>query len=82
MLLRSLSLSNFHLAEYDVAFNAEIQKSDPGALFFCSYDPRLEPKRKDSAKERVAKKKIKDLYVFFFRHSLPHTAATQTPSLL
>jgi hypothetical protein len=74
---------NFYLAQYDLAFNAEIQNSDPGALFFCSYDPRVELKRKDSAKERVAKKKIKDLYVFFSATLFhTHTAATQTPSLL
>jgi hypothetical protein len=48
---------SFYLAEYDLAFNAEIHNSDPGARFFCSYYARVELKRKDSAKERVAKKK-------------------------
>jgi hypothetical protein len=69
---------NFYLAEYDLAFNAEIWNLGPGALFFCSYGRRVELKRNDSAKERVAIKK-KTVCVFF--PPLPSTHSSNTNSI-
>jgi hypothetical protein len=69
---------NFFFFFYGLASNAKFQSSDTGALFFCSYDPSVVLKRKDSAKECIAKRNKGSEGP----HPVPHTAATQTPSLL